>query len=102
MAFVAVETDGAISGVSRLVFDPEYVAAELAILVRSDVQGKGGGHVLLSKILEHARSRGASRAWGDVMNGNSQMLNLAREFNASCTSPDDDELTRVEFQLAAG
>jgi acetyltransferase len=100
MALAAVLADGSIAGVSRLVFDPEYSAAELAILVRSDVQCEGLGHALLSTILAYARSRGASRAWGDVMTGNIRMLNLARELGATCiTTPETAELTRAEFQL---
>lgn len=102
MAFAAILPDGSIAGVSRLVFDPEYSTAELAVMVRSDVQSEGLGHVLLSSILEYGKSRGASRAWGDIMSGNTRMLNLATEFGATrTTTPDTRGLTRVEFQLAS-
>ncbi|MEQ1607484.1 MAG: GNAT family N-acetyltransferase [Hyphomonadaceae bacterium] len=100
MALVAIEPGGNFAGVSRLIFEPDFSAAELAILVRSDLQGEGLGRVLLSEILAHARENGASRAWGDVMRGNARFLSLARELGATQTpSPDDPKITRVEFNL---
>jgi len=100
MAFAAILDDGSIAGVSRLVFDPEFSAGELAVMVRSDVQSEGVGRVLLSTILDYGRSRGALRAWGDVMCDNTRMLSLASEFGAALTTLADAQgLTRVEFPL---
>ena len=44
MAFVAVaKADGSLLGVVRMVADPDYTHAEYAVLVRSDLKGRGLG-----------------------------------------------------------
>jgi len=102
MALVADEAGGSIAGVCRIAFDPEFASAECAIIVRSDTQGRGLGHALLQQTLNYARSRGASRVWGDVLAGNNRMLDLARELGAVCSRLTEvPELVRVEFQLDA-
>ena len=101
MALVAIEPCGNFAGVSRLVFDPDFSAAELAILVRSDLQREGLGRVLLSELLAYARERGASLAWGDTMRTNTRLLKLANELGATQQPAPGDPLTiRVEFKLA--
>src|SRR5207237_9581910 len=55
MAFIAVRTlpDGTTEtlGVVRAVCDPDNVDAEFAIIVRSDLKGRGLGRVLLRKMV---------------------------------------------------
>ncbi|MCB8836562.1 bifunctional acetate--CoA ligase family protein/GNAT family N-acetyltransferase [Aurantimonas sp. VKM B-3413] len=84
MAFVAVAPgssygEGPISGVVRLVADPENEAAEFAVLVRSDMKGHGLGYALMNEILAYGRNRGLARIYGEVLRENATMLRMARE-----------------------
>jgi acetyltransferase len=82
MAFIAVRTlpDGSAQtlGVARAVIDPDNVDAEFAIIVRSDLKGKGLGHLLLAKTIEHLRRRGTERMVAYVLRENVAMRDLAR------------------------
>lgn len=82
MAFIATET-GALGtpetlGVVRAATDPDNVQAEMGIIVRSDLKGKGLGRVLLDKLVRYARSRGTRELVGEVLQINTSMLELAR------------------------
>ncbi|MEO8248726.1 MAG: bifunctional acetate--CoA ligase family protein/GNAT family N-acetyltransferase [Burkholderiales bacterium] len=81
MAFVAVRTlaDGSEQtlGVVRTMTDPDNVEAEYAIVVRSDLQGKGLGHLLTRKIIEYAAARGTQRMVAYVLHDNRGMCRLA-------------------------
>jgi len=77
MAFIALDTaaDGAQEtlGVVRAVSDPDDVEAEFAILVRTDVQGRRLGSVLLTKMIDYVRRRGLRRMTGYVLRENASM-----------------------------
>ena len=81
MAFVAVRptSDGGEEtlGVVRGVCDPDNVEAEFAVVVRSDLQRRGLGHVLLSRLVEHLASRGTERIVGFALHENRAMRELA-------------------------
>ncbi|MAU94964.1 MAG: GNAT family N-acetyltransferase [Fulvimarina sp.] len=84
MAFVAIEPEssygeGAIFGVVRLVADPENEAAEFAVLVRSDMKGKGLGYLLMTAILAYGQARGLKRVYGEILRENVTMLKLAHD-----------------------
>jgi acetyltransferase len=81
MALVAIDArDGTRElGVVRAISDPDNVAVEFAVVVRSDSQGRGLGRFLLQKIIEWCRARGAQRLVGRVLRENQAMLGLARE-----------------------
>jgi acetyltransferase len=82
MAFIAVARDDAsadeILGVARACADPDNVAAEFAILVRSDLKGQGLGKLLMQKLIGYCRARGTERLWGEVMADNAAMLHLSK------------------------
>lgn len=100
MVLVAQEADAAFSGVVRLVFDPDFEAAEMAIIVRSDVQRQGLGQMLLEEALRYARLRGAKRVFGEVLSDNVATLQLARKVGGQLRrAPEDATVTRVELQL---
>ncbi len=100
MALVACEQDGAIAGVTRLIFDPEFSAAEYGLIVRSDMQGRGIGRELLLALLHYAEHRGAVSVWGDVLNDNENMLTMARAMGARLTP--GAGAVRTEFRAGGG
>src|SRR5260370_30840734 len=59
MAFVALdEVTGEMVGVVRIHSDSIYEAGEYAILLRSDLKGRGLGWALMQLIIEYAKSEG--------------------------------------------
>jgi acetyltransferase len=107
MAFVAVEPGsgfgrGPIYGVVRIIGDPERRAAEFAILVRSDLKGRGLGYRLLSEIVAYARGAGYGSVHGDVLRENATMLKMAQELGFVVESAERNEDTRrVVLDLSA-
>ncbi len=83
MAFIAIDKkiDGTPEtlGVVRAITDPDNLRAEFAIVVRSDMQGKGLGRILINKIIDYCRDRGTGSLVGEVLANNERMLALARE-----------------------
>ena len=78
MAFIAVDAAQQTLGVARLVRDPDNTEAEFAVLVRSDLQGRGLGRLLMQRLLDYATARGTQRIVGDVLRENHGMLGLAK------------------------
>jgi acetyltransferase len=82
MAFIAAASGGPgpaeTLGVVRAISDPDGTAAEFAILVRSDIAGKGLGRLLMEKIVGYCRARGIGRITGEVMASNERMLAFSR------------------------
>ena len=80
MAFVAFdEVTNELVGVVRIYSDLIYENGEYAILLRSDLKGRGLGWTLMQLIIEYARSEGLKRISGQVLQENSAMLNMCRE-----------------------
>lgn len=94
MAFLAVRAGaGAVPetlGVVRAVSDPDNIDAEFAILVRSDLKGRGLGQVLARKMLDYLRARGTQRVVANVQADNTPMrdLALANGFRLEATDRD--------------
>jgi len=63
--------------VVRAVIDPDNVAAEFGIVVRSDLKGGGLGDVMMKKLIRHLRERGTQRLVATVLAENTRMLDLA-------------------------
>ncbi len=81
MAFVAVVQNGPdeeIIGVSRALINPENTDAEFAILIRSDLKGKGLGKILMGKIVDYCKAKGTTQMSGMTMPTNRGMLTLAQ------------------------
>ncbi len=80
MAFVAFdEASNDILGVVRLHSDKARAAGEYAILLRSDLKGRGLGWALMQLMIEYAKSKGLRRIDGQVLQENSVMLKMCRE-----------------------
>jgi acetyltransferase len=104
MAFIATGTDPQgdeeTLGVVRAHADPDNAAAEFAVLVRSDLKGRGLGGALLRKLVRYCRGRGTGELYGDVLADNVRMLALADELGFRRTSTQDG-CVRVVLDLAA-
>jgi acetyltransferase len=80
MAFVALdEVTHEIVGVVRIHSDSIYETGEYAILLRSDLKGRGLGWALMQLIIEYARSEGLKTISGDVLQENTVMLTMCRD-----------------------
>jgi len=105
MAFVAVRPDEvtgreAIFGVVRMSSDPDNERAEYAVLVRSDMKGKGLGLLLMSRLLDYARTRGIQEVYGEVLQENTTMLSLCRELGFDLRDrPDDPGILEVSYRF---
>lgn len=99
MAFLALDkVTGEMLGVARLHADDNHEVAEYAILVRSDLKGRGLGWSLMQLVLEYAKASGISRIFGKVLRNNMGMLQMCRELGFEI-SPDaeDPEVLSVNY-----
>jgi len=102
MAFLAIDpaTRDAIGAV-RLHSDSRYETAEYAILLRSDLKGKGLGWALMQLLIEYARSEGLKSLFGEVLTENTTMLAMARELGFKVERDlKDTEISIVSLDLA--
>ena len=101
MAFVAFDgKTNELVGVVRLDSDSIYENGEYAILLRSDLKGRGLGWALMQLIIEYAKAEGLKRISGDVLQDNTVMLAMCRELGFAVTSnPEDPILCRVALRL---
>ncbi|MGB8718217.1 MAG: bifunctional acetate--CoA ligase family protein/GNAT family N-acetyltransferase [Desulfobacterales bacterium] len=104
MALVLAEGGGqgspTLCGGVRISADPDNTAAEFAILLRSDMTGKGLGPMLMRKIIDYARSRGIGEIYGEVLAENHTMRRLCEAFGFSIKAvPDDPGVIRAGLKL---
>lgn len=101
MAFVAIdESTGELLAVVRAHSDADYRSAEYAILVRSDLQGRGLGWALMQVLIDYARSERLEQIEGQVLAGNRTMLEMCREIGFTLApDPEDEGLYRVRLKL---
>jgi acetyltransferase len=103
MAFVALDDAGKIIGVVRLHADSAYETAEYAILLRSDLKGRGLGWALMKLLIEYATSEGLKYLTGQVLRGNQAMLRMCRALGFSVRpDPDDGDVYHVSLSLQDG
>ena len=94
------QPEAEISAVVRISCDPDNERAEYAILVRSDLKGRGIGYGLMNLIIAHARQRGVREVFGDVLRENQPMLELCRDLDfAERESEEDPALLRMVLRL---
>ena len=101
MAFVAMTRDQTeMLGVARLAADPDYVSAEYAVIVRSDLKGHGLGWILMHHLIRYAESEGLRDLHGDVLAANERMLQMCRELGFDISvDPEDMSLRKVKLTL---
>ncbi len=79
MAFLLLDGSKNILGIGRLAADPDNARAEFAVVVRSDLKGRGLGTLLMQRLIAYAKARGTGELIGDILQENARMLALARE-----------------------
>jgi acetyltransferase len=80
MAFIAFDqATNEMVGVVRIHSDSIYESGEYAILLRSDLKGRGLGWALMQLIIEYAKSEGLKTISGDVLKENTVMLDMCRQ-----------------------
>jgi acetyltransferase len=101
MAFVALdETSDEMVGVVRIHSDSIYENGEFAILLRSDLKGRGLGWALMQLIIEYAKSEGLKVISGEVLQENAVMLQMCRELGFEVkTDPTDCAICNVTLKL---
>jgi RimJ/RimL family protein N-acetyltransferase len=91
MAFVAIdEVGGETLGVVRLHSESLHKTGEYAILLRSDLKGRGLGWALMQLIIEYAKSEGLNRIDGQILQENSVMLKMCRELGFKVKTDAED------------
>lgn len=101
MAFVAFdEATQELLGVVRIHSDSIYENGEYAILLRSDLKGKGLGWALMQLIIEYAKAEGLKIISGDVLQENIVMLEMCRQLGFEVkTDPMEHDLCNVTLRL---
>jgi acetyltransferase len=101
MAFVALdEATNEMVGVVRIHSDSVYESAEYAILLRSDLKGRGLGWALMQLIIEYAKSEGLKTISGDVLQENAVMLEMCRSLGFGLkTDPVEHGICNVKLTL---
>ena len=101
MAFVAFdEATNEMVGVVRVHSDSIYETGEYAILLRSDLKGRGLGWALMQLIIEYAKSEGLKAISGDVLQENTVMLEMCRNLGFEVkTDPLEHDVCNVKLTL---
>jgi acetyltransferase len=101
MAFVAFdEATNQMVGVVRIHSDSIYETGEYAILLRSDLKGRGLGWALMQLIIEYAKSEGLKAISGDVLKENTVMLEMCRDLGFEVKAdPVEHDICAVRLKL---
>jgi len=101
MAFVAIDKRSrALLGVVRMIADPDYTRAEYAILVRSDLKGRGLGWRLMQHLIDYGKSEGLKELNGFVLVENTSMLQMCQQLGfVVAPDPTDPGVRRVTLDL---
>jgi acetyltransferase len=104
MAFIALDdATGELLGVSRFMADPDFENGEYAVLVRSDLKGRGIGWALMEQLIAYARSAGLATIFGYVLRENATMLSMCRELGFEIKAdPEDSTLLIATLTLRKG
>lgn len=101
MAFIAIEeANGKMLGGARLHANADYDRGEYAILVRSDLKGRGLGWLLMQLLIDYARAEGIRTIEGQVLSENTTMLRMCKELGFEVVhDPDDPAVCNAKLSL---
>lgn len=97
-AFVLVaieEETGDMLGEVRLMRDLDHNAGEYAVILRTDMKGKGLGWALMRLMIEHAREIGLDHVEGQVLDENTTMLGMCQDLGFSITADPQEQGVRL-------
>jgi acetyltransferase len=83
----------------RLHADSNFETGEYAILLRSDLKGRGLGWKLMQLIIEYARSEGLKQIEGQVLAGNTVMLEMCKALGFRIESEARPDIRVVKLRL---
>jgi acetyltransferase len=96
IALLAIEEEtGKMLGVVRLHADPNRETGEYAILLRSNLKGKGLGWMLMQRMITWARVEGLKKVKGQVLRENTTMLQMCARLGFSIAEDPDDQAIRI-------
>ena len=85
----------------RLHSNANYEVAEYAVLVRSDLKGRGLGWLLMQQIIDYARAEHLQTIEGQVLRENATMLSMCSKLGFKITpDPNDADLHLVRLSVA--
>ncbi|RFP20181.1 GNAT family N-acetyltransferase [Duganella sp. BJB488] len=103
MAFIATRNgangEPETLGVVRAVADADNQSAEFAIIVRSDLKGKGLGYILFQKLVDYFRSQGTGEIVGDALAENFGVQKLVRHFGGVVLPHPEAGMVRLQLPL---
>ncbi|MCC6918905.1 MAG: GNAT family N-acetyltransferase [Alphaproteobacteria bacterium] len=101
MAFALLPQDSeSLLAVVRLHRETRGESAEFAVTVRSDLQGRGIGRLMMERIIAYARSQRLRTIFGIILAENRGMLKLARSLGFRLhTDPHDATVVRADLDL---
>jgi acetyltransferase len=85
-------------GEVRVVADPDNHTADFAIVVRSDIKGKGLGRLLMESIVDYAHHRGITLLRGETFAENLRMQHLASAMGFKL-APGDGGTVKLHLDL---
>jgi acetyltransferase len=101
VAFIVVrELTGETVGVARLARSDDPLVAEFAVVVQSDLQGRGLAGHLMQRLLDWAPRHGLKEVVGEVLADNRVMLEFVRHLGFRLKRrPDDPEIVEARLKL---
>jgi len=105
-ALVAAEPlppgEALVGAVARVIVDPSGRDGEFAILVSQYIANMGMGRYLMTRLVKWARGRRLERLYGDVLESNTPMIELAQSLGFEPEyRRDEPELVRMVLRLSA-
>jgi acetyltransferase len=105
MVFIASARDsrgyGETLGVVHAVADSDNAQAELAIVVRPDLKGRGLGRILIEKMIRYCRQKGTGELVGEILAENRAMRHLAERLGFRISRVTEDETVHIRLSLSA-
>ena len=86
-------------GVVRAVIGPDRLSAEFAIVIRSDLKGKGLGYRLLARMIAYCRDRGVEQMVGETLPNNHDMIMLAQSLGFQHRLRSEDNVVQMSLNL---
>ncbi|MCP8939148.1 bifunctional acetate--CoA ligase family protein/GNAT family N-acetyltransferase [Alsobacter sp. SYSU M60028] len=101
IAFAALDKEtGELMGVVRLHADANHETGEYAILLRSDLKGRGLGWALMQLMIDFARADGIKTVEGQILRENTTMLAMCEALGFEAhTDRDDNDIKIVRLDL---